>query len=103
MPERHSGAKPRVRSLSPDDVTWAFQVPTLTVQRTIADLIEIGIDRSLVVDALPDCVLAGKLVRPDRLVHYLKPLAEANGYERDDGDNFMLDLFDAAGFGPIDE
>jgi hypothetical protein len=45
------------------------------VERTLADLIEIGTDLSVVAGAARDAVRADKLVAPDRLVSYLHPIA----------------------------
>lgn len=65
----------RIRTLLPDEVVPVDGLPTLTVERTIADLVEIGTDTSLVGDALRDAVRSGKLVAPERLQSYLSALA----------------------------
>lgn len=91
------GVRLRIRTLSRDDVIPVAGLPTLTVERTIADLIEIGTDESLVADALRDAVRADKLVAPERLVEYLAPVAKrrkANGRPLTD------DLFGLAGVRP---
>lgn len=70
---RLPGVRLRIRTLTPDDVIPAAGLPTLTVERTIADLIDLGTDESLVTDALRDAVRADKLVAPHRLVKHLSP------------------------------
>ncbi|MBK8463281.1 MAG: type IV toxin-antitoxin system AbiEi family antitoxin domain-containing protein [Nigerium sp.] len=72
---RLRGVRLRVRALTPDDVIPVAGLPTLTVERTIADLVELGTDESLILDAVRDAVRADKLVAPDRLVRYLSPIA----------------------------
>ena len=57
----------RIRRLSPDDVIPVNGLPTLTVERTIVDLVELGTDTSLIADALRDAVRLGKIVSPTRL------------------------------------
>jgi predicted transcriptional regulator of viral defense system len=48
----------RIRRLSPEDVIPVNGLPTLTVERTIVDLVELGTDTSLVGDALRDASAA---------------------------------------------
>lgn len=69
----------RIRSLDPSEVMYIDGLPALTVERTIADLVEQWVDRSLVVDALADAGAQGKLVSTRRLAHHLEPLAHAHG------------------------
>jgi len=57
----------RIRHLSPDDVVPVNGLPTLTVERAIVDLVELGTDTSLVADALRDAVRLGKVISPDHL------------------------------------
>lgn len=57
----------RIRNLTPEEIVPVDGLPTLTVERTIIDLIEIGTDNSLVTDALRDAVRQGKLIAPERL------------------------------------
>lgn len=94
---RLPGVRLRVRTLSRDDVIPAAGLPTLTVERTIADLVEIGTDTSLVADALRDAVRADKLVAPDRLVGYLSPIANRR---KATGRALANDLFEIAGVSP---
>lgn len=67
----------RVRALEPMDVMYVDGLPTLTVERTIADLVEQWTDQSLVVNALADARERGKLVSARRLATSLEPLARA--------------------------
>lgn len=57
----------RIRRLTPDDVIPVNGLPTLTVERTIIDLVELGTDTSMIADALSDAVRLGKIVSPTRL------------------------------------
>lgn len=88
-------ARLRVRSLTAAEVTFAESVPTLTVERTIADLVKLWTDRSLVADALFSAYEQGMFVRPWQLVEYLEPLAGPAGFR--DGTDFAADLLTLAG------
>lgn len=57
----------RIRQLTPDDVIPVNGLPTLTVERTIVDLVDLGTDTSLVIDVLSDAVREGTLVNPTQL------------------------------------
>jgi len=98
---RLDGIRLRTRALSLTEVTFAESVPTLTVERTIADLVETWTDRSLVADTIADAVAQGRLVAPQLLSRYLDPLAAANGYAN--GDELAADLLALAGVGPVSE
>ena len=63
------------RALTRDEVVPVNGLPTLTVERTIADLVEIGTDLSLVADCVRDAVRADKLLSPEQLVSHLSPVA----------------------------
>lgn len=94
---RLPGVRLRIRTLTPDEVIPVAGLPTLTVERTIADLIEIGTDESLVADALRDAVRGDKLVAPDGLVEYLSPTAKRR---KSTGRALADDLFELAGASP---
>ncbi|WP_457832587.1 hypothetical protein, partial [Staphylococcus aureus] len=64
---RLDGVRLRTRELAPTEVVSVDGMPTMSVERTIADLIEQWVDRSLVADALADAADAGKLLSPARL------------------------------------
>jgi len=94
---RLSGVRLRIRRLARNEVIPVGGLPALTVERALADLVEIGTDLSLVAGAARDAVLAGKLVAPDRLVSYLDPVAARR---KSDGRSMASDLFDLAGVRP---
>jgi predicted transcriptional regulator of viral defense system len=85
----------RVRSLEPADVMHVDGLPALTVERTVADLVEQWIDRSLIIDALADAGAQGKLVSPRKLGSHLEPLARAHG--ADSGTALANQLLEGAG------
>jgi hypothetical protein len=69
------GVRLRVRRLTWEEVIPVGGLPALTVERALADVIEIGTDLSLVAGAVREAVRAGKVVAPERLVSYLDPVA----------------------------
>lgn len=79
VPTRKSTRLPnvrlRVRSLDREDVFPVNGLPTMTLERTIADLVEQWVDLSLVAGVVRDAVTSGRLVAPDRLLSYLEPIA----------------------------
>jgi hypothetical protein len=87
----------RIRQLTPDEVIPVSGLPALTVERTVADLVEIGTDLSLVAGAVRDAVRAGSLVAPDRLVSYLGPVAARR---KSDGRSLARGLLELAGVHP---
>ena len=92
---RLDGVRLRTRELAPTEVVSVDGMPTMSVERTIADLIEQWVDRSLVADALADAADAGKLLSPARLTEYLEPLAKPNKYPS--GAALAADLLALAG------
>ncbi|MFC5433515.1 hypothetical protein ACFPJ2_07435 [Microbacterium suwonense] len=60
-------------------MTYIDGLPTMTVERAIADLVEAREDPSLVADALWHAVQNGTLLAPHRLTQLLDPLARRNG------------------------
>ena len=98
---RLAGVRLRIRHLTREEVIPVDGLPTLTVERTVADLVELGADLSLVADAVRDAVRADKFVAPDRLASYLDPIAArrtSNGAR--DGRSLANDLFELAGVRP---
>jgi predicted transcriptional regulator of viral defense system len=95
------GVRFRIRHLELDEITFVDQMPALTVERTIADLVEQWIDLSLVADTMRDAIDQGKLVAPRILVTYLAALAAAHGREAGDGVGLATDLFELAGAEPV--
>lgn len=92
---RLPGVRLRVRPLTTDEVAPVAGLPTLTVERMIADLVELRIDRSLVVRVVRDAVRADKLVSPEKLVDYLTVRSR-------DGRDLAADLLERAGV-PLEE
>ena len=94
---RLPGVRLRVRRLARDEVIPVGGLPTLTTERAIADLVEIGTDLSLVAGAVRYAIRAGQLVAPDRLVFYLDPIAARR---KSDGRALASDLFELSGASP---
>ncbi|MCB0909561.1 MAG: type IV toxin-antitoxin system AbiEi family antitoxin domain-containing protein [Nocardioidaceae bacterium] len=94
---RLPGVRLRVRHLERMEVVPVNGLPTLTVERTIADLVELGTDLSLVANAVRDALRTDKLVATDLLIDYLSPAAK---HRRTDGRSMAKDLFDLAGVHP---
>lgn len=99
-PERRQSQRTEIRyrkrSLDPHDVTLAQGLPTMTIERTIADLVEEVGDHSLVADALRDGAFKRNLDL-DRLQELLSPLAARNGLKKDDGAKLLNQLLETAG------
>lgn len=94
---RLPGVHLRIRTLHRDEVIPVAGLPALTVERTIADLVEIGTDTSLVADALRDAIRADKLVAPGRLAEHLSTIAKRRNAT---GRAMANDLFELAGVYP---
>jgi hypothetical protein len=94
---RRPGVRLRTRSLSREEVIAVNGLPTLTIERTIADLVDIGTDFSLVADCVRAAIRADKLVAPNQLVSYLSPIATRR---RSDGRTLTDDLIELAGIAP---
>lgn len=102
---RLPGVHLRIRHLTRDEVIGVNGLPTLTIERTIADLVELRSDLSLVAGVARDAVQAGRLVAPGRLVTYLDPIASrrrdaAPGDGPTSGRVLASDLFELAGASP---
>lgn len=94
---RLPGVRLRIRDLTREDVIPVNGLPTLTIERTIADLVEIDTDTSLVADAVRDAIRADKLIAPQQLVDYLSPIAKRR---QTTGAALAGDLFELAGVQP---
>lgn len=86
----------RQRPVERRDVTLVQGLPVMTIERTIADLVEEVGDLSLVADALRDAAFKRNLDL-DRLRELLTPLAERNGLRKGDGDALLNRLLEIAG------
>ncbi|WP_051215631.1 type IV toxin-antitoxin system AbiEi family antitoxin domain-containing protein [Granulicoccus phenolivorans] len=99
-PTRRQSQRPEIRyrqrSLDPRDVTQVQGLPAMTIERTIADLVEDVGDLSLASGALGDAVTRRPLDL-ERLRALLAPLAERNGLRRHDGDALLARLLEIAG------
>ncbi|WP_182920387.1 type IV toxin-antitoxin system AbiEi family antitoxin domain-containing protein [Nocardioides cavernaquae] len=89
----------RQRVLDPRDVTVTEGLPVMTLERTIADLVEAVGDLSLVGDALRDAWRKRNL-NLGRLSELLDPLAARNGFKKDDGSALLSRLMEVAGINP---
>ncbi|HEY0938335.1 MAG TPA: type IV toxin-antitoxin system AbiEi family antitoxin domain-containing protein [Trebonia sp.] len=94
---RLPGVRLRIRRLTREEVIPVGGLPALTVERVLADLVEIGTDPSLVAGVARDAARAGKLTAPDRLVAYLGPFAARR---KSDGRSLARHLFELAGVPP---
>ncbi len=87
----------RIRPLTPVDVTSVNGLPTLTVERTITDLLDLGTDTSLIDDALREAARFGKITDPRRL---RADLAAAPARLRDDAGVLLDSLNEVLGPNP---
>lgn len=86
----------RQRSLDPVDVTLVAGLPVMTIERTIADLVDDFGDLSLVADALRDAALKRNLDL-ERLEGLLAPYAQRHALPRGDGRALLERLSEIAG------
>ncbi|MDP3971610.1 MAG: hypothetical protein Q8P61_01700 [Candidatus Nanopelagicales bacterium] len=86
----------RQRFLDPQDVTVVEGLPVMTIERTIADLVEDRKDLGLVANALRDAS-AKRILDLDRLRTLLAPLAARNGFRKGEGGELLERLQELAG------
>lgn len=86
----------RQRKLSHQDVTLVEGLPVMTLERTIADLVENIGDLSLAADALRDASTQRGLDEA-RLEALLDPLATRNGFQKNNGAALLEKLQESAG------
>ena len=86
----------RQRLLEDRDVTLVEGLPVMTLERTLADLLDDVGELSLVADALGSAVKKRRLDL-DRLRELFSPLAERNGFKRHDGNAVLEHLLEAGG------
>lgn len=102
-PTRRQSQRPqiryRMRNLDAQDVTLVEGLPVMTLERTIADLVEEVGDLSLVADALRDAAKQRDLDL-DRLTELLAPLAHRHGFTKGDGAALLEQLQQTAGIDP---
>ncbi|MGL5406859.1 MAG: type IV toxin-antitoxin system AbiEi family antitoxin domain-containing protein [Propionibacteriaceae bacterium] len=99
-PDRRQTQKQDIRfrtcELSSKDVTVVEGLPTTTRERTIADLIETREDLTTVANAYRDSCRQSRIDR-DHMEDLLAPLAQRNGFAKNDGTTFLHDLDKLAG------
>lgn len=88
----------RKRLLDPRHVTTVDGLPVLSVEATIADLVTVVGDLSLVADALRDACRKYEL-DTGRLAELLGPVADGAGCARGDGAAILTRLTELAGLG----
>lgn len=102
-PKRRQSQRPEIhyrqRILDPADVTLVEGLPVMSIERTLADLVEKFGDLSLVADALRDASLQRNL-DVARLRELLAPLAARNGFRSGDGIALLNRLTENAGIDP---
>lgn len=81
----------RNRRLKMEDITIIDGLPVLTLERTIADLVDDSVDLSLVSDALRDAHNKRPL-NFDHLSNLLEPYADRRGFSRNDGTSLLDQL-----------
>src|SRR5680860_1556025 len=86
----------RQRTLDPRDVMLVEGMPVMTMERTIADLVDDNKDLSLVGDALRDAS-SKRTLDLQRLRELLAPLAARDGFKKGDGDALLNRLMGIAG------
>lgn len=96
---QRSAIRYRQRTLDPRDVTLADGLPVMTMEHTIADLVEEVGDLSLVADALRDASRKRDLDL-ERLRSLLAPHARRNGFKKGDGAALLDRLMEIAGIAP---
>lgn len=89
----------RTRDLPASDITIVEGLPTTSRERTIADLIEAREDLSTVADAYRDASLQSRL-NYERLEELLSPLAQRNGFAKNDGAALLQRLDELAELDP---
>lgn len=98
-PVRRQSQRPEIRyrqrALNTQDVTIVHGLPVMTMERTLADLLETVGDLSLVADALRDASRKQGLDW-DRLRELLNPLAARNGFKTGDGSALLNRLREIA-------
>ncbi|WP_164512828.1 type IV toxin-antitoxin system AbiEi family antitoxin domain-containing protein [Leucobacter chromiireducens] len=85
----------RQRVLDAGDVTIVEGLPAMTLERTVADLLDDVGDMSLVADGLK-AAAGNRRLDLDRLTELIAPLAERNGFRRYDGSAALNRLMEIA-------
>lgn len=64
----------RTMTLTPEEITFAQGLPCMTVERTIADLVEEWVDLSHIAGVVNDALTTGRVIWIDQLLDYLDPI-----------------------------
>ena len=83
----------RARQLPRESVTIQEGLPVTTPEQTIADLVDEGLDKSLIADVLADM----GIIDTNQLVTLLTPMAARNGFKQGDGMALYMELERLAG------
>ncbi|SKF61400.1 Uncharacterised protein [Mycobacteroides abscessus subsp. abscessus] len=95
---RLPGVRIKTRTLTREEIGSSEEgMPVLSVERTIADLVERLVDTSLVARALAQAAERGKITSVPQLVKFLAPLAANNGMPAGDGAALARELYEIAG------
>lgn len=74
------------------DVTTVDSIPTTSPERTVADLVRLREDPSLVANFVAGMASRGHIFDRRRCIELLAPLAARNGYCKGDGESFAADV-----------
>ena len=74
------------------DVTIIDGVPTASAERTVADLVRLKEDPSLIANFVEGMASRGYIFDRRKCVELLAPLAARNGYRKGDGESFAMDV-----------
>lgn len=95
---RLDGVRLRVRQLARSEVSYVDGLPVMTVERVIADLVEMNVDHSLAGDVIADADRAGKIASARKLAAHLEPMARRN--HQPSGEKLRKSLYEIAGIAP---
>lgn len=76
------------------DIVFIDDLPTTSIERTVADLIRLHEDMSLVEDFMRQVGAQGASIDHESLSCLLAPLAARNGFARNDGTSFANELIE---------
>lgn len=74
------------------DAVMVDGIPTTTPERTVADLVRMREDPSLVANFVAEMASRGHIFDRERCTELLAPLAARNGYRKGDGESFAMDV-----------
>lgn len=74
------------------DVTIIDGIPTTSPEKTVADLVRLREDPSLIANFVEGMASRGHIFDRERCTELLAPLAARNGYRKGDGESFASDI-----------